>query len=175
MDVQFRIQKGDGLFTAIGRDHAGEQVNRELKTRGGLTGITHSENARAKRLLIDPILRLISGSMNEIGKARHEKRKEHRQLSKAHTKRQNRKIASLVGVFEKHGLDLTSLNVPLSNVVTGQAFDEKIAHDVTECEKIGEELYEAFLVDRLPEDSKNDVYAPLKKVSLKLFTSAKKI
>ena len=80
----------------------------------------------------------------------------------------------LVGVFEKHGLDLTSLNVPLSNVVTGQVFDEKIAHDVKECEKIGEELYESFLVDRLQEDSKTDVHTPLKKVSLKLFTSANK-
>ena len=58
--------------------------------------------------------------------------------------------------------------------VTGQVFDEKIAHDVTECVKIGEELYESFLVDRLQEDSKTDVYAPLKKVSLKLFTSANK-
>ena len=149
---------------------ADEQINRELNTRGGLTGITHNENARTKRLLIEPILRSISGSMNEIGKARHAKRKKHHQLSKAHTSRQNRKIASLVGVFEKHGLDLTSLNFPLPNVVTGQVFDEKIAHDVTECEKIGKELY----VDRLQEDSKADVYAPLKTVSLKLFTSANK-
>ena len=71
-----------------------------------------------------------------------------------------------MGVFEKHGIDLTSLNVPLSHVVTGQVFDEKIAHDVTECEKIVEELYESFLVDRLQEDSKTDVHTPLKKVSL---------
>ena len=31
--------------TALGRDHAGEQVNKVLKTRGSITGITRNENS----------------------------------------------------------------------------------------------------------------------------------
>ena len=39
-----------------GRDHCGEQENKRLKTRGGLTGITRNENSRTRQLLVAPVL-----------------------------------------------------------------------------------------------------------------------
>lgn len=37
---QFNVQKSSIRFTAIGHDHAGEEVNHDVKARGGLKGIT---------------------------------------------------------------------------------------------------------------------------------------
>ena len=37
----FVVQKSDIPFTAIGVDHAGEQVNKILKINGGSVGISH--------------------------------------------------------------------------------------------------------------------------------------
>ena len=65
---EFSVQKTQTSFTAIGRDHAGEQVNRELKTRG-ITGITRNANSRTRQILIAPILVDISNQMMNRGNA----------------------------------------------------------------------------------------------------------
>ena len=51
MDGDFSIQKSDIPATAIGRDHAGEQQNKVIKNRGGVTGITCNENSRTRHFL----------------------------------------------------------------------------------------------------------------------------
>ena len=52
----FSCQKSNIPGTAIGRDHCGEQENKRLKTRGGLTGISRNENSRTRQLLVAPVL-----------------------------------------------------------------------------------------------------------------------
>ena len=60
---EFSIQKTRIPFTAIGRDHAGEQVNCEFKTRDVITEITCNENSRTRQILIAPILADISNQI----------------------------------------------------------------------------------------------------------------
>ena len=67
MDGDFSCQKSEIPGTSIGRDHAGEQVNRTIKNRGGITGITKNENARTRHFLIAPILCSISEQMLKLG------------------------------------------------------------------------------------------------------------
>ena len=46
MQQNFSCQKSEIPGTAFSRDHGGEQMNKVLKTRGGITGITRNENSR---------------------------------------------------------------------------------------------------------------------------------
>jgi hypothetical protein len=46
----------DVSFSALGADHALEQINRSMKVSGGLVGITLNPNARNKFFLIAPEL-----------------------------------------------------------------------------------------------------------------------
>ena len=55
---EFCIQKTRIPFTAIGCDHAGEQVNRELKTCGVITGIARNETVETGKYLLHPSLQI---------------------------------------------------------------------------------------------------------------------
>lgn len=72
MEGNFSCQKSDIQGTAIGRDHAGEQVNKVLKTRGGITGITRNENSRTRHFLLAPVLQSISDEMLKLGGGIHQ-------------------------------------------------------------------------------------------------------
>ena len=52
----FSVQKRDILGVAIGCDHAGEQVNHEDKTRGGLKCKTRNHNNCNLHYLIAPVI-----------------------------------------------------------------------------------------------------------------------
>ena len=52
----FLVQKSDIPFTAIGVDHAGEQVNKILKINGGLVCINHNINATGRFFLTAPYI-----------------------------------------------------------------------------------------------------------------------
>ena len=53
----FSVQKNAIPFTAIGRDHAGEQENKTLKISGGLKEVSRNLNARTRFFLNGPILK----------------------------------------------------------------------------------------------------------------------
>ena len=141
MSGEFSVQKTDGYFTAIGRDHAGEQVNKDLKTRGGLLGISSNENSRTKHILISPVVEEICNEMSNMGGAKTSGTNKHHQFSTAYTNRQNIKVVSLCDILEKHGLDIDETDAtPITNVVTGQVFSDEICRDMTRSDEVGDEL-----------------------------------
>ena len=83
----FSCQKSNIPGTAIGRDHCGEQENKRLKTRGGLTGITRNENNRTHQLLVAPVLSSIFNKMSTIGGTNPTLHRKHHQLNAAYIKR----------------------------------------------------------------------------------------
>ena len=96
-----------------------------------------------------------------MGGAKKSGTNKNHQFSTAYTNRQNIKVASLCNILEKHGLDIDETDAtPITNVVTGQVFCDKICRDVTRSE-----LYEVFEKERLKEDSKVGLFDPLKKAS----------
>lgn len=64
MKGDFSCQKSKIGGTAIGRDHAGEQLNKILKTRGV---ITRNKNSGNRHFLIGSVLEAIAEKMMEIG------------------------------------------------------------------------------------------------------------
>ena len=147
---EFSVQKTQIPFTAIGRDHAGEQVNRELKTRGDITGITRNDNSRTRQILIAPVLADIWNQMMDQGNASTSAYSKHHQFTKAYTERQNKKVLSFLEVMDVHNVNFDSDECLIRNLVTDQI---------------------------LQTDSAVGLFAPLKKVKLKTFSScnAKKI
>ena len=63
------VTKSKIPFTSIGVDHAGEQVNKILKSDGGLCGISSNENARTRLLLIAPIIAQITEELKSAGRS----------------------------------------------------------------------------------------------------------
>ena len=63
---QFSVQKRKIPFTSIGVDHAGERINKLIKVDGGLTGISSNENARARWMLIAPVVLKFIDDMGDV-------------------------------------------------------------------------------------------------------------
>ena len=59
---EFSVQKTPIPYTALGMDHAGEQVNEVIKIEGGLTGVSRNENARTRYFLTAPIISKIASN-----------------------------------------------------------------------------------------------------------------
>ena len=107
-DGNFCCQKNDIPFTAIGRDHCGEQENKVLKGRGGVAGQSSNSNSTNRYFMTAPVLAQIYSDMERAGGEANSKKKFHHQLGKAYTDRQNKWITSLLLTFEKHGLCISS-------------------------------------------------------------------
>ena len=67
MNGEFCVKKTDIPFTSLGMDHAGEQVIKTLKSKGGgIKGITNNENARLRFFLSSPVLAKISDDIKKM-------------------------------------------------------------------------------------------------------------
>ena len=173
MAGDFSCQKSDIPGTSIGRDHAGEQENRTIKNRGGITGITTNENARTRHFLIAPILKSLSEEMLKLGGASSSVPKCHHQLNKAYTKRQNLRISSLLKVFEKH-LTFSAVEVPFLNMITGQVFPDEVFKSTISFETLGKTMYQIDVIERLKAESTKAILHPLHKANLRTCKYANK-
>ena len=63
---QFSVQEKEMPFVAIGTDHAGEQDNAEIKSQGGITGITRNNNSRLQHFLIAHVVSTIHQEMYDM-------------------------------------------------------------------------------------------------------------
>ena len=80
MQGNFSCQKNKIPGTALGRDHAGEQVNKILKICGGITAKTSKENSCNRHFLVAPILESISEEMLKAGGGSYLETKTHHEL-----------------------------------------------------------------------------------------------
>ena len=173
MDGDFSCQKSEIPGKSISRDHAGEQVNRIIKNRVGITGITKNENARTRYFLIAPILCSISEQMLKLGGVLSPSSRSHHQLTQSYTRQQNQRITSLLNVFEIH-LNLSDKELPFFNMITGQIFPDDVFNSIVSFEDIGEDLYRQFVNERLKPESAISILSPLQKANLKTCKSANK-
>ena len=60
LEGDFCCQKTEIPGTAIGRDHTGEQGNKKIKNRGGISGLTQQEDSRTDHFLLSPVICAIS-------------------------------------------------------------------------------------------------------------------
>ena len=154
MDGNFSVQKSDIPGVAIGCGHAGEQVNCEDKSRGGLKGITRNENSRVRNYLVKPTLGQISEQLLTQAHTTRSTGKNHHQLSKSYKDRQSTRVLTLLQVLQQHelGLDLDECK-SIRNMATDQIFSEEVSRQVCSCEHIGSKIYDEQVKERLQPDS----------------------
>ena len=168
----FSCQKTNISETAIGRDHCGEQENKKIKNRGGITGITMNENSRTRYFLAAPVLASLTDQMfnlgGHIGKRSAGK---HHQLSNAYINRQSKCVKSLLPVLQEH-LSFSEVSSPFTNIITGQIYSEKITEDLLSFEETGNKVYKQFVEERLKPESTKSIHEPIKKIMLQTCKSA---
>lgn len=168
MEGNFCCQKNEIPFTAIGRDHCGEQQNKVLKGRGGIAGLSSNLNSTNQYFMTAPILAQIYSDMQRKGGESEHSRRLHHQLCKSYTFRQNKWITSLLKSFERHKVSFSRTNSKgFYNVVTGQVFSDAIYQDLIAAYNTGQQLYKEFVEERLKPESKVGLFARLKKSKLK--------
>ena len=146
----FCIQKSRIPFTALGRDHAGEQMNKRLKIEGGIKGITHNENARTIYFVIAKILKVIVQEVKIIGSVNTRKYMKHRHLNERARRSQSEKELSLISTLNDVKFHMGAVtNKRLYNIVSGRVFPENINMNILNVEKIGTESLNTFEKERL--------------------------
>lgn len=163
-------------YTAIGRDHCGEQENKVLKGRGGVSGQSSNSNSTNRYFLTAPVLSQIFAEMMNNGGHKRNETKYHHQFNKAYTSKQNKWVISLLRVFEKQKVSLSSneKDGEFYNLVTGQVFSNKIYTDLIGAYGTGLSMVESFANERLKPESKVSIFAPLSKAKLKNCKTANK-
>ena len=172
----FCCQKNDIPYTAIGRDHCGEQENKVLKGRGGVSGQSSNSNSTLRYFMTAPVLSQLYREMMKAGGHSDGNPKSHHQLGDAYTKKQNRWVTSLLQLFQKQKVSLSNNEEGNSfyNFVTGQVFSDTIYNDLIGAYETGKMLYRTFAEQRLKPDSKISVFAPVKRSGVKTCKSANK-
>ena len=74
-DGEFAVQVCPIPFVALGMDHKGEQINKQLKIDGGIIDISRNDNARDRFMLTATILREISQSFKNANGVTNDKQK----------------------------------------------------------------------------------------------------
>ena len=99
--------------------------------------------------------------------------KQHHQLNAFCTDRQNKRVSSLLKVFERR-LSFSETEVPFQNMITGKIFPNEIAESLESFEQVGSEMYKECVTQRMQQGSTKSILDPLKKANLKTCTSDNK-
>ena len=167
---EFSVQKTPIPYTALGMDHAGEQVNKTIKIEGGLTGVSRNENARTRYFLTAPIISKIASNFKAPNTA-----KKHHQNNRAYSTRQTEMKEKLVAVLRQHNVTFDQdMGPEMHNFITKQVFPEEITTDVLSVEKVGKDGLKTFVEERLAKDATTSIWAPSRKMNLKLCFTANK-
>ena len=172
----FCCQKNKIPYTAIGRDHCGQQENQVLKGRGGVSGQSINSNSTMRYFMTAPVLSQIYSKMMNAGGNADENSNRHHQLNNAYTSKQNQWVTSLLRLFEKQKVSLSTneKDAVFYNIMTGQVFSQAIYEDLIGAYGKRIELVRSFADERLKPESVVGIFAPLKKSKLKNCKSANK-
>ena len=167
---KFSVQKTPIPGVGIGCDHAGEQVNCEDKSRGGLKGITKNENARIRHYLVAPVLEQISEELRQKAGATKATKMRHHQLKDPVIELQGQRVQSLISILQNCELSLGSdENSTIKNLVTGKVFPKETCDEIVRSEEIGKAKYREIIEERLRPGSAVKAFESVKKVQLKTF------
>ena len=172
MQGNFCVNKNEIPFCAIGPDHAIEHVNKLMKIRGGLKGLTQQPAAMARWFLVAPELSRLAGTQAEhmVAVKRASSSSHHHDLSDSVTNRYNENVQKLKDVLKVSDPFATEER-HLVNIITKAVTPDYIKEGVLTRDKIGQALFDAFAQERIVE-AKLSVWSPMKKANLKSWKSA---
>ena len=174
VEGEFCVKKNDTPFTAIGVDHAGEQINKIMKIDGGLTGISNNENARNRYFLTVPLLANISKNILN-GLFRNTTPIIHHENTSAFQNRQSLLITKLESCLkEELSAFFTSAESQCAyNMITKVYLPENFSKETIKCEEVGRELYNTFCKEHLGCDPTKSSWDPVSKANVKIFRCEK--
>lgn len=91
----FCVNKNMIPFCSTGVDHAIEHVNRMMKVKGTLSGITLKPGARARFFLVAPVMSKLSEQVHGIAWSSGNRRQKHHELSPSVLNRQIIQVGKL--------------------------------------------------------------------------------
>ena len=176
MQGNFCITKGEAGFTSIGPDHGIEQENRELKVIGGIVGITQNEKSLDKFFLIAPELSNVQHEFEQqfFHYGTNNTRSQHHELTGGKHSRIMNNALKLSTTFNNHGNPLEQSDADkdeIYNLLTKEVMSETTMSDILRRDAIGQEMFEAFVQERLIE-GKLSVWDKMSKRKLQTFKSS---
>lgn len=160
-------------FCALGADHALEQINRSMKVSGGLIGITLNPGARAKFFLISPEMARLASEAQHMAGCVSSARKEHHALSATVLQNHENSVLKLTATMKSFTNPFSVEGDDLFNLVTKSVMPENVKQDVCNQGEIGQEMFDAFVAQRIKSSSVN-LWAPMKKRKLATWTTTLK-
>ena len=136
------VNKNEIPFSAIGLDHAIENVNKLMKIRGGLKDLTQQPAAMARWFLVAPELSRLAGTQAEhmVGVQRTSS-SHHHDLSDVVTSRYNENVQKLKDVLKVSDPFATEER-HLVNIITKAVMPDYIKEAVLTRDKIGQALFD---------------------------------
>ena len=125
------------LFCAIGLDHAFEHVNKTMKIRGGLNGLTQQPAAMARWFLIAPESSRLATEAEAIVGLQTNSIMHHHDLSEAVINRYQENVKKLKEVFKANDTFVNEEN-ELINMITKAVMPVTVKEAVLERDKIGQ-------------------------------------
>ena len=170
MQGNFCVNKNEIPFCAIGPDHAIEHVNKLMKIRGGLKGLTQQPAAMARWFLVAPELSRLATQVEHMVGVQRASSSHHHDLSDAITNRYNDNVQKLKDVLKVSDPFATEER-HLVNIITKAVMPDYIKEGVLTRDKVGQALSDTFAQERIVK-AKLSVWSPMKKANLKSWKSA---
>ena len=169
---EFVVQRQNNYgFSQIACDQLIEQtLNRDSKTKGGLTGITMNKGAVNRWILshhhratIAKECRLMAGQESCCSSRKD--------LDKAVVERDEKKVIGIIDTIESMVDPFSCEGNELINISTGIVASADIKVDLLNAYQIGKVASERFFVERIQTDGTVDFFSPIKTNKLKSFAN----
>lgn len=176
----FMVTKSGIPFTNLFVDQTLEQLIREVKVAGGITGITQNEEALGRFFLIAPELVILIQDFQDAYCCTtndSQTTKEHYQLSGSVALRMHRNSSTIKKAIIRHceGNPFEIRSMKLMNMVSNMQVPEAFKEDILERDVKGKIMFQEFVSDRIVESSaKKSIWDPMRKAKLKTFSSCRK-
>lgn len=167
----FSVNKSDIDFCSIGVDHAIEHINRQMKVKGGLCGITQKPAALTRFFLVGPEMTRLAQEFEQNCNIPKYQRTKHHELSKSVTARQESNIEKLHHVIDESN-PFASTEDHLMNFITKAIMPNTVAVDILNCVNIGEAEYRKFVSERI--EGQKNLWDKMTKLKLQTWKDASK-
>ena len=148
----------------MGADTALEHINHSMKVTGGLVGITLNQDARTKFFLIAPELARLAEQAKNMANVSPKILVHHHHLAAAVLAREEKGVKQLTATIKSYTnpfSDTDTTNTDFLNLVTKVVMPERVKKDLCEQRKIGSQLLDSCVKDRI-QSGKENLWSPMK-------------
>lgn len=173
MHGAFTSNKTGNLYSAIGLDHAHEQLNAQVKGDGGAIGLTEDPGALRRWMVAGPHLAKIIGEYeSNVDNSHVDTNSKHHEQSTTQQKAFANDVRSLVAVMAEFGNPFLDRTKDLLTIDSQDIMPQRVVESLENIHSLGESKYLTFIEERL---LKNDtpISATIPRNSLPLFRKPK--